>query len=380
MSITLKPLSQDSILTMESSDLWFVRIGRELFGPFHTNALKFYAQDNRKVFLQAECTNIHESKWIAFFEQDVFKSDLIKDNDYAGPFWILRDGQKSPPLARQDIERLMNHNELGSSDPISCDDGETWSKIYHLSAFQDKTHTPEQLPPSPTEFSPGHIEKHEDPTKEGMTALAFLGQQLHELQQAPKIDEYPVNVEAEAPIHSSMKWAIPMTLTGVLVVGLMIHTVIKDNPEAPAAATADTENTIKPERAIASPDRPYRREEMPLRRNMPLPRANYEDRSELTRPDSHHVPTEYPAHVETHDTDRAERQPAQQDDPPEPKDTAPDPYGQPTQAASSGDEPSLVAPQVTPKNEDQTLDAAMGGAAAETMENPAPTGESASDF
>lgn len=368
-SIDLKPLTPELIEQMgyNNHDLWLVKIDSTIFGPYETESLKHYVHDNEALFETAEASRADETEWKPFWAHTKFqrRKPQAMGQMHEGPFWILQSGLKAGPYSYKEIDKKLEMDLLGMTDHISTDNGDTWIKIYEVSGFDRRSHSPDELPIAPPEISFQKsrlqvVDKLETPhlnASEELAELAWQGQKLGKVIEF-KAEEITIKPVRQTEVSHSMKWAMPaagIALVAILSSGYMVMTSESDNTVAMDETSQEDQPFYKklgPPPAAVVPS-PSMRSPASVGYSDPDPVTKYESR--------------YPTHMETHEQ---YQEPVEQ------------PYNDPVEVPMSDadqqpQEHSLVTNNhaVEGTAEDHSLDAAMNGTVPDQ-----PVIEEASDF
>ena len=191
--IDLQVMSEEEIAqhNISLAELWMVRVGEQVFGPYHTDALKEYAVFNEALFADADVTNMAEESWVMFLQSPLRTikrkepPKLVSANTLAthDNYYIEKLGHRQGPHSHEAIEKMVKAGELLPADLISDDEGFTWHKVYQLKEFEARPHDAQLLPFAPSEesFQRAHDEAlrslmvEENPVKEGLVSLAHYG-------------------------------------------------------------------------------------------------------------------------------------------------------------------------------------------------------------
>lgn len=374
-SLDLKPLDQETIDQngYDAHDLWMVKIGDDVYGPFETESLKQYAAQNESVFKKAVATRKDVNDFQPFFGYALFAKREQKRNHHKGPFWILQSGMKIGPFHAQDIDKKIEQGLIVVTDHLSVDDGYSWKKVYEFEGFDSRTHNATELPAAPKDESFHRaklelLEKIEhlppQPTKDALVEMAHGVQMLTQGTAQPTEESLEIQAPVEAPSRSS--WA--MTATAMLVVSLLAGGYFLLSPQDKKSFAEIKPEESKTEAIAAAPEAPAPRRAprgvMPDRgireRRQPAaqPRHNYDS----PEPSNYGQEGHYQTQMEVHSNE-----------PYQEPDRDPASYGGDNEMAPSEMQPqehSLVS-------EDQSLDAAMSG---QSQPSELPTVEEASDF
>ncbi len=191
--IDLQVMSEEEIAAqnIEFTELWMVRLGEQIYGPYHTEALKEYAVFHEALFADADVTNMAEENWVMFLQSPLrtvkrkAPPKLVSATTLAthDSYHVERLGHRHGPHSHETITAMVKKGELLPTDLISDDEGFTWHKVYQLKEFEARPHEAQLLPfaPSDESFQRAHDEAlrslmvEENPVKEGLVSLAHYG-------------------------------------------------------------------------------------------------------------------------------------------------------------------------------------------------------------
>lgn len=367
--IDLKPLSKESIAEMayNNHDLWLVRLGSIVFGPYESESLKHYVHDNEHLFETAEASRVDENEWKPFWSHTKFqrrRPQMIHGEKHEGPFWIMDFGLKVGPFSFRDIDKKIEMGLLVMTDHLSIDDGLSWVKIYQIEGFDRRALNPDELPSAPYESSfekakLALVEKMGRPhmnTNDELAEMAWSAGQQGKVIQF-KIEELTLRHEKETHISDATKWFIPAAAAIALTITTSAYFAF--NAEETTVITgASTDKPFYQSNSPGNNRRPTPSGSMPSPERLPAS-TNYRDSSSPSYTESR-----YPTHIETHEDYPAE-DPMPERDPLE---------GPVTDSEAGGEVHSLVGNENQPPQE-QSLDQAMNGGAQDQ-----PMIEEASDF
>lgn len=365
--IDLKPLTEETIAQMgyNNHDLWLVKLGADVYGPYESESLKHYVLENEHLFEEAEASRADETEWKPFWAHTKFqrrKPQAIATENHEGPFWIMDFGLKSGPYSFREIDKKIEMGLLVMTDHLSVDEGQTWVKIYEIEGFDRRSHSPDDLPIAPYESSFQKaklelVEKLEVPhinTVDEMAELAWQGHQSAKVIPF-KIDELTLRSENEVEISPSLRFAIPLAAALLVTIVTSGYFVFSPDTEEVVAFDEATEkpfyqkkvaNKPKPRtvpKAVIPSGRPIIKE-TPIER---MPASTGYSRPAVDRyPDTG---SRYPTHVETH-----------QDYPAEEPYPDRDPLNDPMNGDPREPEIHSLVNEPQPAQE-QSLDAAMNG-------------------
>ena len=324
--IDLKPLTEETITQMgyNNHDLWLVKIGTNEFGPFETETLKHYVQENEELFSEAEASRADETEWKPFWAYTKFqrrKPQGLTTENHQGPFWIMDLGIKSGPFSFHEIDKKIEMGLLVMTDHLSVDQGHTWVKIYEVEGFDRRSHSPDDLPVAPYESSFQKaklelVEKLETPhvnTIDEMADLAWQSQQNARIIPF-KIEEMTLRSENEIEISPSLKWAIPSAAALLVTIVTTGYFVLSpDTPDEIAFIEIEEKPFYKNKTATKS--RPVPKAVIPSAgidssNRQPASTGYSQPRVERYQDTG----SRYPTHVETH-RDPRDEEPFQDRDP-----------------------------------------------------------------
>ncbi|MFP5385797.1 MAG: hypothetical protein ACLGHN_06930 [Bacteriovoracia bacterium] len=383
ISIDLKPLSEETIAQMgyNNHDLWLVKIGSVVFGPYETESLKHYVHDNEHLFETALASRADETEWKSFWEHTQFqrrKPQVIQGEVYEGPFWIIDHGLKVGPFSLREIDKKLEMEILSMTDHISIDEGHTWIKVFQIEGFDRRSLNPDDLPIAPYENSfqkakLALVEKletqHANPL-DGLAEMAWQGQNSAKVLQF-KIEEMTLTQQQQTEVSAAVKWAVPTAAALILTVvtsGYFLFSSddvdladvdVKEETLFYQKKMAIKESPVTPRAVIPSARQPSIRKPASVGYTQPSPTPSRQESA-----------SRYPTHIETHEEHYQE--PAYQD-----RDALEGPVSDMERPA---EEHSLVD-NFGPRD-DQSLDAAMTGPEP-VIENPVPDQpvvEEVSDF
>jgi hypothetical protein len=370
--IDLKPLSDDLISQMgyDPQDLWMVKIGSIVFGPYETESLKHYVHDNEHLFEEALASRGSEKEWIPFWVHTKFsrrKPQVTASKAHPGPFWLMDLGVKVGPFNNQEIDKKIEMGLLLMTDHISMDDGQSWVKIYQVEGFNRRTYSADELPIAPFESSfenaklklLGKIDQPRTNSSEEIAEMCWSAQQIASVIPF-KIDDIPLQSARQVHVSQAARWFFPGAMGVVLIFATSAYFILNEDD--------------KDDRIVLDSDSgsPFDQRKNPIHSSpsgqMPDPAFGRHPASTSysNAPVVFEKPS-YSTHVETHEE---YGEPAAEPDPIE--GPVSDVEQQPAPVHSLVDNNS-AAPQEQPQ--EQSLDQAMNGAAPEQ-----PVVEEASDF
>ncbi len=354
VGLDLQPVTEETIAQMgyEQHDLWQVKIGSIIFGPFETESLKHYVGENEHLFENASATRMDNEEYKPFWEHATFQRRRLQsvnsDAPNEGPFWLLHNGLKVGPFSFAEIDKKIEVGVLGMTDYISCDDGHSWPKIYEIHQFDRRTLNPDELPMAPRMQKLELIDPLETPrtlVTEGLAELAHSAQV--EARVIPfKVEEMTLQKpKDETAISAKLKWMIPTAVAGLFAVVIVGNFIMSNS----SVLTATEEETHEPFYKLRPSKAPQHDNGSSVHRtpaSITYTKRYHEPQNQDTSSSS-----SYPTHIETHDPtyeDMAATNPADGGAPMEIEQQQPEEHS----LVSSGGE----AP------ENQSLDAALNGA------------------
>ncbi len=152
----LKPLSDEIIAQkgFELADIWVVKLGDDVKGPFHTKQIWQVAEKYPDYMPSLVVCNLNDETWQGFYQAKAFQRrqfSVSKDSQPSEnkPILIFKDGQKYGPIQIPELEKEIENGKFLRSDLLSSDKGRTWIKIYEHPHFDRRSHQGERLPLSP---------------------------------------------------------------------------------------------------------------------------------------------------------------------------------------------------------------------------------------
>ena len=229
-TLDLKPLSDETIDEMgfNNHDLWMVRIGKEVLGPYETESLKQYAFENEDLFGEALASRMDSHQFLPFWNHPIFQRrqpQVVASVPHEGHFWLLETGQKSGPFSFHDIDKKIEMGLLVMTDHISMDEGHHWKKIFEIEGFDRRLHSVDELPMAPTEASfqkaklqlVEKLDKPKSHTQEDLAEMCHIGQQKGKVLTL-KLDELTLHsIKPATEVSGSLKWAVPGAAAAVII-------------------------------------------------------------------------------------------------------------------------------------------------------------------
>jgi len=263
MNGKLQTLTQEEIKQRELSheDLWIIKIGDEVRGPYELENLKLYAQENEAFFEEALASRMEPQEWNPFFQYPQFQRrspQIINShqNDFEGPFWLFENGLKTGPFEKFHILKRLEMNSLIVTDRISTDDGKTWINIYEIPEFDRRDLTNQELPIAPPEQTLAQLygkdeENEELPQEESDSEI--LASSAHRGLYKNKVLQFKAeNFTLPKPHYSFWshfslpEWALPTGVAlGVMIFGGVIFNLVSHEETAPLSV-ADITQQSKP--------------------------------------------------------------------------------------------------------------------------------------
>jgi hypothetical protein len=372
-ALDLKALTDETIAQMgyNSHDLWLVRLGSVVFGPYETESLKHYLIDNEHLFENAFASRMDNNEMKPFWSYNVFQKRTHPSENQKENFWIMHTGIKVGPITYQEIDKKITSGHLAMTDHVSTDDGHHWKKTFEIPGLDRRPHSPNNLPKLPGDDSfykaklrlVEKMEQIHSNISEDLASLTHLGQQQAKVIQF-KVEELTMKAERRTEVSQGAKWIMPaaMVVLTVITSGYYFISTEDGNQIPQVGVAAVTEAAPTP---ATTSRRPKPRGEMPIAQRR-LPAS-----SGYSRPDPRSFGREsnIPTHIETHEEFR-------NDSPEEP---VPQESPVAENEAPVQEEHSLVNTEPAEKEpQDTSLDAAMNG-----VEQPVeqqPIVEEASDF
>lgn len=274
MSSKLESLTQEEIKQRELSahDLWVIKLGDEVKGPYELENLKDYIQENEDLFTEAHASRLEPLAWQPLFSYPQFQrrspqiinSSAISD----GPFWLHENGLKTGPFEKFHIIKRLEMNSLIVTDKISVDDGKSWINIYEIPEFDRRDLSNLELPKSAPEQTLAQlygkvegeeeeeITSHQDPATDFIASSAYHG--LYKNKVLPfNPAKYSVP-RSENSFWSQItlpEWFLPSSVAmGLMIVGGVIFTMVSGQNDQNLSVADITENS-RPlgEKRVANP-------------------------------------------------------------------------------------------------------------------------------
>jgi hypothetical protein len=366
--VDLQPTTEETIekLGLSLHDLWIVKIGDEVFGPYECESLRHYAGENQDLFEAASVARANSTEWHSFFTNPLFQRrgpQVLKtasELEQKIHYWVLDLGQKHGPFNRGDLDKRIELGSIGLTDLVSTDDGHIWRKLYEVEGFDRRFHSGSELPFAPLEsnFQKHRLELMDKIDREAglLRTSEGLAEMAHSAPAPGKVlffnpEDMPLRSVNEIPMSENFKWQLPLAFGAMMALVVGVFTLGGNNEETIELSDVENSKMIRPPQNNASnPSHQLQNDRSPASvQNRP-----YEPR-QMPRPIQHE--SQYPTHIETHHND-APAEPNHFQDPPQEENREP-----------ASQEHSLVNAQ---PDDNMPLDAAMG--------NPRPPAEEISDF
>ncbi len=367
----LKPLSAKTIedLRIKSHDLWEIKIDENIYGPFETLQLKHYTKENRATLLKALASPMSVDNWRPFFDVREF----AHETNYSGPYWMLSQGQKSPPLSKEEILKRIELGTITRHNEVSEDEGRNWHRISSHPEFEDQFSTGCPLPESPQDstFQRSQIEvleqlerkKNFPDHEENIVSLTYVSLVTTEKTKTLQVEDIKFVPEAASTpsiwqnLTKSALWVTPV---------LVLVTYFVSSGGKPSPDLAKDKEALSP---IENSSPKRSKKDSWKRSPASVNNVGSYERSSLTQ--TPNMDDHYPTVIETHQ-----------------EENYPDPSAESEQVAEiqdqeeRRDENSLVQqPNRDPAQDGESLDATMNNEPQEP--NPAvdqPVVEEVSDF
>lgn len=218
--INLEPLSDEFISehSIELFDLWMIKSENEMLGPFDTETLRKYSQENHELFNEYFAFNMATEKWTPFFKVTQFqrrKPKLVPMQSLktVDEFYILQKGIKKGPYTLVQIKNLVDQKQIPLNIQASIDKGESWIKLFEHHEFDRRLlKNKEELPYSPDQAVFNHHthqmqvsmlkNKKIQDEQDAMIGLAFIGQGNDKGQKILFHPEHTEHQEASSSIEA----------------------------------------------------------------------------------------------------------------------------------------------------------------------------------
>lgn len=320
MNTELQSLTQEEIKQRELAhqDLWIIKLGDEIKGPYELENLKLYAQENEASFQEALASRLEPQQWNPFFSYPQFQRrspQVINATDQIeGPFWLYENGLKAGPFEKFHILKRLEMNSLIVTDKISLDEGKTWINIYEIPEFDRRDLTTQELPIAPptqtlaqlygreSDEEEDVVEEVEETTSEMIASTAHRGLYKNKVL---KFRADNLSLPNKKPSFwrdlSLPDWALPSGVAlGVMMIGGVIFSFVTPEETTPLSVTEIT-NQSRPlgEKRIANPSAQLGRQRAPASvKNIPTPRTPPAALRQIQTQDN--IPTT----IQTHHVDR----------------------------------------------------------------------------
>ena len=298
MKVKLQALTKEEILHKEIShrDLWIVKFGSDIKGPFLLENLREYIQENEEVFTTAEASRLDPQEWMPLFSYPQFQRRspriVSAPEESEGPFWLFENGLKTGPFPKEEIVQRLETKSLIVTDSISSDDGKTWLKIFEIHGFDRRDFAPAELPAAPNVTLAqihGRDSSAESVVEESSSEL--IAEEAHNILTKSKVLSFPeIKKESKPPFWQRIDWSTPQSVAmGVVALGAILFTLVSPHEEIPTVAE------------ITEKSRP-----MGERRRTPASVAPQIARPARTAPAIQHVPQVHhvPTITESHHTEQ----------------------------------------------------------------------------
>ncbi len=316
MSTELLSLTKEEIKQRELShrDLWIIKLGDEIKGPYEVDNLKSYIQENESLFEEALASRMEPQEWNPLFSYPQFQRrspQIINQTDAEGPFWIYENGLKAGPFEKLHILKRLEMNSLIVTDKISIDDGKSWMAIYQFPDFDRREFSAQELPVAPLEQTLAQIhgkdaEEKKEEASEILATAAHRGLYKNKVLQF-KATNYSLPENKSSFWSNSLPdWFMPSAIAlGVMVIGGVIFT-LTPGQESETLSVADITEQSRPlqqKRTVAQPNPSAqlgRTNRIPASvKNTPAPRARRSAGLERLK-----VRDNVPTTIESHHVDR----------------------------------------------------------------------------
>lgn len=237
MSTELISLTKQEITEKGLSyhDLWIIKIGDQIQGPFQYEYLKAHVGENESSFEEAQATRMEPQVWKPLFSHPQFQRrspQIIKEtssND--GPFWLLENGLKAGPFEKFHILKRLEMNSLIVTDNISVDGGKTWMKIFEITDFDRRYLLLGDLPPAPLQQTLAQIHaKTEEGPQESEDTSEILAHSAHRGLYKNQVLQFKTDlVKPKSTTYfwdkfSFPEWFMPSAVAfGVMVIGGVMY-------------------------------------------------------------------------------------------------------------------------------------------------------------
>lgn len=158
MSLQLIPLSDETIAkhNYQICDLWMVKNGQDILGPFHTSQIKEEVAKKNEILDQCDAYNLESEQWQPVYQWPIFQRrvpqlvplvELVTDTT----FFVLVNGHKDGPYHLEQIEQGLESGKFNSNDLITNTEGHAWIKICEHDHFDRRKKEQKPLPGKPVQ-------------------------------------------------------------------------------------------------------------------------------------------------------------------------------------------------------------------------------------
>lgn len=276
MITELHSLSKEEIVQRQLAykDLWIIKLGEEIKGPFAYQNLKAYVAKNESFFEEALASRLEPQDWKPLFSFPQFQRrtpQILKEvSPGQGPFWLLENGLKSGPFEKSHILNRLENNSLIATDNISNDQGKSWIKIYDIPEFDRRSLLGPQLPAAPLEQTLAQIYGKKEIEEDRLDELdpEILATTAHRGLYKSQVLQFQINPAANTKKDSSFwsklsfaEWFMPSAIAlGVMVIGAVMYSLTPSEKNMSVAEISENsrplgQRTINPSAQLGRSNR-----------------------------------------------------------------------------------------------------------------------------
>ena len=135
---------------LSKEDLYEVKIGSVILGPFSRDFLKTYSVEKNLAEFNVLIKTMESILWVPILQHPSFYSgEAATPDSKRQSFYLLVNGRKVGPYRIEDIDFKVSNNEVLFTDFVSIDAGDSWKKLYEIEGFDLRRHVEGELPSAP---------------------------------------------------------------------------------------------------------------------------------------------------------------------------------------------------------------------------------------
>jgi hypothetical protein len=211
-------------------EIYEITVDGRVFGPFWQEDLKDFLKDAQLFNNKTTVKRIDEQDWVKIYDHPFFqrrKPELVSEDKMIVPddgFYIMNDGQKEGPYKKREIELMIQEHMLLITHTVSCDNGQSWGKVWEIEEFDRRITNGNILPTVPENDvfneSKQHSlkvveQKNENLEREAVIGLAYIGQKR----------EGKNNVDIDGVLSSKSQGSNVLATVGTLIFFMLSLTV-----------------------------------------------------------------------------------------------------------------------------------------------------------